>query len=172
MRCITVTMNSPLVSLVHARTAPHRTAPHHITPYQELNAVRPQLSKEGIGLVAIGFERVGLEDFVATKVWNEDALFVDSDGSKREGGIYDMLGTQRGSLFQLLRPGVFAANSRVSKDGTLGGDMTTGDGLQLGGVFIFNGDGKVVFHHVQKNFTDHPSPEEVVKAAIEAKATR
>ena len=117
--------------------------------------MRPELSREGIGLVAIGFEKVGLEDFVAAGVWDEGSLFVDSDGEKRKGGIYDMLGTQRGSLFQLLRPGVFAANSRVSQDGTLGGDISTGDGLQLGGVFVFDGTGKVVF---QKNGRVHVDP--------------
>ena len=128
--------------------------------------MRPELSKEGIGLVAIGFEKVGLEDFVAAGVWDEGSLFVDSDGEKRKGGIYDMLGTQRGSLFQLLRPGVFAANSRVSQDGTLGGDISTGDGLQLGGVFVFDGTGKVVFHHVQKNFTVRSPPPPAGRPAV------
>ena len=36
-----------------------------------------------------------------------------------------------------------------------------GDGLTMGGHFVFNRSGEVVFKHVEKTFGDHPETSEV-----------
>ena len=125
------------------------------------------LAEKGISLVALGFERVGVEDFAAAKCWDGDALFVDSLSAKNEG-VYALLGTKRGALYQLLRPSVFKASAQARKDPSLGGDVSTGDGLQLGGVYIFDKKGNIIFEHVQKDFTDDPAPEDVIQVALKA----
>lgn len=139
--------------------------------------MRSEFEKDDIGLVAVGFQRVGMEDFVRSKVWDASHLYVDDGGEDTtskskytsiQDGLYSLMGTKRGSIFGLLKPGVFQQSSRVKQE-KITGDMTTGDGMQLGGVWIFDVDGKVIFEHVQKDFTDHPKVEDVLKIARKAK---
>lgn len=126
----------------------------------------------------MGFERVGMDDFVKANVWDEKHLFVDENKNSDNGSsgsvLYSLMGAKRGnamSLFGLLlNKKTYTLSSRAKKE-NIEGDMTTGDGLQLGGVFIFDKDGKLVFEHLQKNFTDHPTPEDVLKEAKKAMHT-
>lgn len=76
------------------------------------------------------------------------------------------LGTSRGSLFQLFRPGVWKAGREAMKS-NVGGDMK-GDGLQLGGVWVFDASGNPKLAHLQKNFTDLPDAQTILDNLKEA----
>lgn len=123
-------------------------------------------------MIAVGFEKVGADDFVSVQppLWDADKLFLDVDAdSGASKMMHKLLGTTRGSLFHLLRPGVFRMSGKAKKE-SVGGDVYTGDGLQLGGVWIFDKKGEMVFAHPQRDFTDQPKPEDVLKAAKAAAA--
>ena len=43
------------------------------------------------------------------------------------------------------------------------GDMK-GDGMQYGGTYVIDKDGKVLFEHKQQRFSDHPTFNEILNS--------
>lgn len=65
--------------------------------------------------------------------------------------------------FGFLEDGIVAANAAANEAGILW-DLT-GDGLQMGGTFIFEkGTGRVLYSHMQKSYVDIPSAKDILEA--------
>lgn len=65
------------------------------------------------------------------------------------------------SGFGMMNPKVYTQAYSASKRGFKGN--LQGDGLQLGGTVIVDKNGNVVYSHDQKNYTDYPKEDEIVK---------
>jgi len=59
---------------------------------------------------------------------------------------------------------MFIAGKQASNKGISGN--FAGDGMQLGGTFVLEKDGTVLFAHRQAHFSDHPKPDDVLAAAL------
>ncbi|KAJ9054196.1 hypothetical protein DSO57_1017159 [Entomophthora muscae] len=112
-----------------------------------LSELKPEFEFLGIRLVAIGFERVGLEDFIAGGFW-EWELFIDTERS-----IYTALNLHKVSVSTGLRNMVsastLAATAAAHRAGIFG-DLR-GDDFQLGGTFVVErATGKLLYEYRQK----------------------
>lgn len=78
--------------------------------------------------------------------------------------LYAAFGLERGTATQLISPAVFAAGLRaVMKGNGLG--VPVGDVRQLSGEFLVR-DGVIRWSHRAKHTGDHPSLDEVARAAV------
>jgi len=75
--------------------------------------------------------------------------------------MYKALGLGEGNLKMVLDKGVAKAKKEADKL-NVGGNMK-GDGMQLGGTYVFDED-KIVYEYQQQKFGDHPTREELLKA--------
>lgn len=91
-----------------------------------------------------------------SKCWDGLELYVDN-GKK----MYKALGLGEGNLKMVLDKGVAKAKKDADKL-NVGGNMK-GDGMQLGGTYVFDED-KIVYEYQQQKFGDHPTREELLKA--------
>ena len=86
-------------------------------------------------------------------------LYLDEDKA-----FYKALGDGtlvKGNKLDLLNPLSQAwKNVRAAKKNVKDHNLK-GDGLTMGGHFVFNRSGEVVFKHVEKTFGDHPETSEV-----------
>ncbi len=65
------------------------------------------------------------------------------------------------SGYGMLNPKVYIQSYAASKRGFKGN--LQGDGFQLGGTVIVDKYGNVVYKHNQKNYTDYPKEDEIIK---------
>jgi hypothetical protein len=77
--------------------------------------------------------------------------------------IYSAFGLRRGSLTQLVGPGVVLAGTRAVAKGNLQG-QTEGDPAQMPGLFLVE-DGCIVWQHHFHHVGDHPDWGKVSKLA-------
>eukprot|EP00243_Klebsormidium_subtile_P001928 TRINITY_DN13651_c0_g1_i2.p1 TRINITY_DN13651_c0_g1~~TRINITY_DN13651_c0_g1_i2.p1 ORF type:complete len:223 (-),score=54.24 TRINITY_DN13651_c0_g1_i2:346-1014(-) len=125
----------------------------------ELNRAIPHLKAMGIRCIAVGLERLGVDEFVEGKFW-DGGLYID-EGKK----AYKALQLQSTGLLK----GLMALGFNKSvKDGLrrtteVPGDLK-GDGMQLGATFAFAQGGDLLFEFRQKNFAEHPTCEQVLRA--------
>ncbi|CAN7939619.1 unnamed protein product [Ixodes hexagonus] len=129
-------------------------------PYCRLDAVRlsqikPQLDKANVRLVGIGHESVGLEDFQKQDFFKGE-LYIDV-----ERNAYKALQFKRFNYFNIF-PAILTSSARAkaaeaSDLSNVGGDMTTGDGLQTGGTLVVEKGGDSVLLNYKQN-----SPEDYV----------
>lgn len=126
----------------------------------ELEQIVPTLEANGFRVVAIGVEKLGVEDFQAGNFWKGE-LYIDN-GKK----ALQALDVKQVSVFTALKD--IAMNRDVSsafkKTKKVPGNLK-GDGRQLGATFVFAKGGDVLVDHRQKNFGDHASNEDILKAA-------
>eukprot|EP00005_Dracoamoeba_jomungandri_P000102 CAMPEP_0174251962 /NCGR_PEP_ID=MMETSP0439-20130205/1627_1 /TAXON_ID=0 /ORGANISM="Stereomyxa ramosa, Strain Chinc5" /LENGTH=132 /DNA_ID=CAMNT_0015332421 /DNA_START=295 /DNA_END=693 /DNA_ORIENTATION=+ len=116
------------------------------------------MDDRNVALVGIGVEFLGVEEFEKEGFFTGN-LLVD-EGKK----LYNYLETSRTNLFSLMKPSVISSILRANNAGFSGN--TVGDGLQLGGTFIFDcKNGEMLFSHHQTHFGDHPDLE-AVKAVL------
>lgn len=127
-----------------------------------LSEIKPELDAEGVELVAIGHEMLGLGEFYMEGFW-KGQLFVDTSKD-----IFRELNTVQGNLLGLMAKETLEAGKLATERGTEGN--LEGDGFQLGGVWVFAADGCTVFEYISRSFGDHPTPQEVLEAARSAKA--
>ncbi|XP_037514569.1 prostamide/prostaglandin F synthase isoform X1 [Rhipicephalus sanguineus] len=115
-------------------------------PFCRLDAVRlsrikPQLDAAGVRLVGIGHENIGLEDFRRGEYFKGE-LYVDE-----ERNAYKALQYKRFSWFTII-PAILTSSARAkaaeAKSEKVGGDLTTGDGLLMGGTLVVEKGGKKV----------------------------
>jgi hypothetical protein len=102
------------------------------------------------------------------------AFFADFDPGARavadpDRVLYAAFGLERGRGAQLVSPAVFAAGLRAVAKGTLIG-LPVGDVLQLSGEFVV-ADGAILWSHRAEHTGDHPSLDDVARAAHSPRAT-
>uniref|UniRef100_A0A224YWG2 Prostamide/prostaglandin F synthase n=1 Tax=Rhipicephalus zambeziensis TaxID=60191 RepID=A0A224YWG2_9ACAR len=121
-------------------------------PFCRLDAVRlsrikPQLDAAGVRLVGIGHENIGLDDFRQGEYFKGE-LYVDE-----ERNAYKALQYKRFSWFTII-PAILTSSARAkaaeAKSEKVGGDLTTGDGLLMGGTLVVEkGGNKVLLNYQQ-----------------------
>jgi len=110
------------------------------------------LDAHDINLVAVGLEEFGVEEFAAGNFFKGD-IYIDQDYATYKGLSFDrasMLSVPK----QLLSSSIKKMNSEATALGISGN--LKGDGLQLGGTFVIEKGGNVLFQHKQTGFGDHP----------------
>jgi len=123
----------------------------------ELSRAKPELSQAGVSMLALGIEKLGHQEFVDGHYF-DGPIFIDE---KR--AVYKELGATRASAWSVLRPSMFFSGFKASKQGFAGN--FAGDGLQLGGTFVLDPDGTVLYGYAQKSFEDHAPVADVIAAA-------
>ncbi|ELR15220.1 uncharacterized protein ACA1_219050 [Acanthamoeba castellanii str. Neff] len=122
----------------------------------QLSTIKSDLDALNVGLVGVAPEHLGQDEFTKDGGYFKGDLFCANFGCNRYAQ------TTRASIFSLLRPSVWKAASEAKSRGKDGNFQ--GDGLQLGGTFVFDcASGEVLFAHYQEHFGDHPDPQEVLK---------
>lgn len=112
---------------------------------QELH---PILQKNNVGFVAVGLERLGLEEFQAGKFFTGD-LYIDEGKKAYQRLQLPYLGWIKG-ITTLFTRSTKAWNDETKKMGIEGN--LKGDGFQLGGTYVLGSkDGKVWLGHPQKD---------------------
>lgn len=111
-------------------------------------------------LVGIGFDKTGADAFYRGGFWKGE-LFINKDRT-----IYKALNFKKNNLwngFGFLADGFSDINSAADKAGVTGDFV--GDGLQLGGTYIFEkGTGRVLMAHNMKSYADHAKADQVFDA--------
>ncbi|KAJ9057843.1 hypothetical protein DSO57_1004625 [Entomophthora muscae] len=97
-----------------------------------LSELKPELDALGIKLAAVGFEDVGLSDFLAGGYWDWDIL-IDTERSVHKALNLPKLPVSAG-LKDLMSAATRSAIAAAQKAG-ITGDLK-GDGFQLGGTFV------------------------------------
>jgi len=110
------------------------------------------LDDHDIDLVAVGVEEFGIEEFVAGNYF-KGTLYIDQGLASYKALNFDRVG-MLGLPKQLLSAEVRKINNEANALGITGN--MKGDGMQLGGTFVIEKGGNVLFHHKQTGFGDHP----------------
>ncbi|BBN18926.1 prostamide/prostaglandin F2alpha synthase [Marchantia polymorpha subsp. ruderalis] len=126
---------------------------------QELYQIVPTLEASGWRVVAIGIEKLGLEDFQAGGWWNGE-LYIDNGKSALKALDVKQVGIITAIKDIIMNKDVGEA-AKKTKD--VPGNFK-GDGRQLGATFVFAKGGETLFDHRQKNFGDHPSNVSILRA--------
>ncbi|KAI9295636.1 hypothetical protein K502DRAFT_364833 [Neoconidiobolus thromboides FSU 785] len=126
-----------------------------------LSNLKPEFDKLGVRLIGIGFEEVGLQEFIDGKYW-EWELFLDTDKT-----VHKALGLTKMSILvglsDLLTSASRAAVSAALKLG-ISGDFN-GDGFQLGGTYVVGaGEKGLLYEYKQTGAAIFPSIKSVFKA--------
>jgi peroxiredoxin len=87
-----------------------------------------------------------------------------------QGRLYEAFGLKKAGLLSLASPKVFFKGIKALGSGhTLG--IPQQDVYQLSGVFVIDTRGTIRFSHRSQDPADHPSADEVLAAAVQAKDT-
>lgn len=118
-------------------------------------------------MVAIAKERLGNEEFTE-KWWRPPAelYFEQSGDAKATHGIFKASnGATQGlsGLASYVTGGAVAQNVKRVDGKGIDGDMK-GEGTILGAVLVVDKTGKLLLHHREKTWGDHPSDEELAAA--------
>jgi len=128
---------------------------------REVSAIKPILDSNGVKLVGVGLEELGVQDFIDGKYLDGDELYIDTDKKS-----YKDLGFKRFGFLGLL-PAVLssAARAAISRAQALGlGGNMAGDGYQNGGALVVGKGGETLFHYVQDQAPDHASNADILNA--------
>jgi len=123
--------------------------------------LQPIFKENHVRLVGVGLESIGVEEFIEGKFFDGE-LFVDNDKQS-----YKEMGFQRFSflsLFSLFRSKKWADAGAMAKKMNLGGNMTKGDGFQLGGAIVVDVGGKTLYTYAQEDAADHVENGKVLQA--------
>lgn len=125
----------------------------------ELQKITPILEQNNIRVVAVGIEKLGMEEFLEGGYWKGE-LYID-DGKK----ILKALDIKSVGILSTIA--MIVANKDVKdaakKSKHIPGNFK-GDGRQLGGTFAIAKGGEILMDFRQKNFADHPSIESMLEA--------
>jgi prostamide/prostaglandin F2alpha synthase len=112
------------------------------------NELQPILKKNNIGLVGIGLERLGLEEFQSGNYFSGD-LYIDQGKKAYQILGLPYLGWLKG-ITEVFSRSTKAWNDETKKMGVQGN--LKGDGFQLGATYVLGkNDGKVWLAHPQKD---------------------
>jgi len=129
----------------------------------EVNELRAWFDEREVALIGVGFEaeQERQQKFVDSGAWHGPSLYADP-----EDHLYSFLETKTGSLWQMLSfsmlNAIRKAVSAFSQDGA-----NTSQGTKMGGAFLVDRDGNVVYKYVQERFGEHAAIDDI-KAAVES----
>lgn len=133
---------------------------------KEMDACREEFEKIGVSVVALSFERYAEGSdtdysFEKGNFWTGDIYSIDKE-------VYSELFVRKGLFdgFYGLMDINKAVRNKVRAQGVSGN--LKGDGFQLGGQFVVNTTGEVVFEHRQKSYGDNAELDELLEAAKRA----
>ena len=115
--------------------------------------------KNKLNWIAIGLAKLDYENFVKDDYFKNGLIYLDEKKETYKSLNFTSMGLFSG--FGMLNPKVYLKSYEASKKGISGN--LQGDGTQLGGLIIVNSSGEVIFSHVQKNYTDQPDINEIIK---------
>ncbi|KAJ9052758.1 hypothetical protein DSO57_1031036 [Entomophthora muscae] len=123
-----------------------------------LSELKPEFDALDIKLIAIGFENVGLNDFLSGGYWDWEIL-VDNERSVHTSLDLKKIPVSAG-LKDLMSSATRAAIMAATKAG-IQGDLK-GDGFQLGGTFVIEkGTSKLLYEYRQVGAGSYSSLKEV-----------
>eukprot|EP00924_Labyrinthula_sp_SR-Ha-C_P007055 augustus_masked-scaffold_8-processed-gene-8.6-mRNA-1 protein AED:0.56 eAED:0.57 QI:0/0/0/1/1/1/2/0/184 len=121
----------------------------------EISSIKPILDKHNVRLVGIGLGYNSLDGFVEGNYWRGNELYVDEEKS-----LYKALKLGNGKLTDLFDSQV---KENKKKAAHVDGNMS-GDGMQMGGTYVIEKGGKILYEFQQKKWGDHPEVEDLLKA--------
>lgn len=167
IKCVSTGQNVAIETLWQEKTCVVMFFRRFACPFCRLDAVRlssikPKLDAADVNLVGVGHEEVGLQEF-QEKGFFKGELYIDSGKN-----AYKALGFKRYNMFSIL-PAILTKSSRAkaaeAKEAKVGGDMTTGDGLQAGGTLIVEkGGSKVLLNYKQDSPDAYVGNDAILKA--------
>jgi len=101
---------------------------------------------------AVGVETLGYEEFAEMNFFSEGKIYVDQGKY-----AYDTLNFIKPGLtsgYGLMDPQVWIKNTKAQKEGACGNFK--GDGFQMGGSFIIDNKGDIIYAHLQKSYVETP----------------
>jgi hypothetical protein len=127
-----------------------------------------ELDMSGVRLVAIAKEREGHEEF-SERYWKGAELYFDTaDGvtppAAPSFAIVNGEWMALGGLASYLFGGEVSKNLKRCEKAGFEGNLK-GEGTKLGAVLVLDGAGKVLLHHKEQSWGDHPS-DEVLSSAL------
>ncbi|KAJ9052760.1 hypothetical protein DSO57_1031038 [Entomophthora muscae] len=123
-----------------------------------LSELKPEFDAMKIKLIAIGFENVGLEDFLSGGYWDWEIL-IDNERSVHTALDLKKVPVSTG-LKDLMSSATRAAIAAANKAG-IQGDLK-GDGFQLGGTFVIEkGTGELLYEFRQVGAGSYTSLKEI-----------
>jgi len=122
-----------------------------------------KLEKNNVKMVAFGHEEVGLQDFLDGKFWKGE-VYIDEGKA-----CYSALGYKRYNAVSILTT-VFTSGGRAKTDEAkrmnVGGDITTGDGKQNGGLLVIEKGGEKVLLNFAQGSPDQAVPNDDILKAL------
>lgn len=120
-----------------------------------MSALKPELDKRGVTLLAIAGERLGHEEFLKD-YWKGELLF---DEDKEH--IWPVMGSVKKGFFGVFSAvGSYVMGGKIKKDikrceaNGVKGDLK-GEGMKLGGVWVIGSSNQgVLFQHNEKEWGD------------------
>ncbi|MCO5599569.1 hypothetical protein L7F22_053675 [Adiantum nelumboides] len=122
----------------------------------ELQKITPTLEAHNVRVVAVGIEKLGLEEFQQGGFWNRE-LYIDN-GKK----IHQALSIKSVGILSTAKM-LFDVKDALKKANDVPGNLK-GDGRQLGATFVIAKGGTMLMDFRQKDFADHPSSQSILEA--------
>ncbi|XP_040360660.1 prostamide/prostaglandin F synthase isoform X1 [Ixodes scapularis] len=156
-------------------------------PYCRMDAVhlsklKPQLDQANVRLVGIGHEKAGLEDFQKQEFFKGE-LYIDVEKNAYKALQFKRYGPHRTpcskglsgkgclcrfnyfNIFPAILTSTARAKAAEAKEANVGGDLTTGDGLQTGGTLIVEkGGSSVLLNFKQESPEDYVGNSTILEA--------
>ncbi len=108
---------------------------------------------------AIGLAKLDYEDFLKENYFRDGKIYIDENKVTYKALKLPSKGFFSG--YGMLSPSVYKMANQASKQGISGN--LKGDGLQLGGTYIVDINGNVIYSHLQNGYADHPKEEDLIE---------
>jgi AhpC/TSA antioxidant enzyme len=133
----------------------------------QLHRDREKFEAAGVNLAVIGQGTLKHAKHFKEQQHVEDLLLLVDPDRK----TYKTAGAKKGTVGELVGPGVVARGIRTSLRSRVVQSRPVGHPAQLGGVLVVATDGRVTWAHLARDASDNPPNEEVLEAAREAAGT-
>jgi hypothetical protein len=112
--------------------------------------------KAKFNLVSIGLSKEDYEDFVKGDYFKNGNIYIDENKITFKALKFNTMGISKG--YGMFNPQVYFRANQAKKLGIEGSMKTSNlsDAFQLGGTFIVERNGTVLFNHIQEQYTDVP----------------
>lgn len=128
----------------------------------DLSASIQKINEENNNIIdynLIGLAHLDYNLFEEDNIVPNGKIYIDENKQTYKLMNFAKLGFLSG--YGMINPKVYIQAYAASKKGFKGN--LQGDGLQLGGTVIVDRNGNVLYSHNQKNYTDYPKEDDIVK---------